>query len=148
IDGTGKTDGIITDPYYFSNWMILILPYVEQDTLFKQYDNTVYNQHAKNKAVRETFVSVYTCPSDPNTKKVFNPGSNPKGGLVPFMTGTYRGMGGVTCTGFDQWAGYPSEVDTLQKKCPGKRGILHSVDDWSGIAREKLRNVRDGTSNT
>src|SRR6516164_9193985 len=55
---------------YFANWAILLLPYVEQDNLFKQYDNTVSNADKKNQLVRETFVKVYTCPSDVNGNKI------------------------------------------------------------------------------
>src|SRR5438105_6240301 len=33
---------------YYMSWGIQILPYVEQDALFKQYDDTVPNIHANN----------------------------------------------------------------------------------------------------
>ena len=37
VSGTGTSDD---DYRYFANWCILLLPYVEQDNLYKQYDNT------------------------------------------------------------------------------------------------------------
>jgi prepilin-type N-terminal cleavage/methylation domain-containing protein len=46
---------------YYMTWAIQILPYMEQDALFKQYDDTVSNLHANNKFVRESYVATYTC---------------------------------------------------------------------------------------
>src|SRR5262249_39566365 len=104
---------------YFSNWAIFLLPFIEQDNLYKQYDNTVLNSNAKNKLVRETFLPVYTCPADLNGNMILIP-ETAADISVPFMTGSYRGMSGVCCDGFDQWAGYVSEVQTNLKVCPTK----------------------------
>src|SRR5262249_31963131 len=113
------------------------------------YDNKVSNANTKNKPVRETFVKVYTCPSDINADQILVPETSARdGGGVRFMTGSYRGMSGVNCDGFDQWAGYPSEVQANLKACPTVRGLLHSVDDWNGLVNERIASVKDGTSNT
>src|SRR6476659_3172582 len=40
-----------TNYVYYSNWAILILPYIEQQALFSQYDDTVPNIHNNNKFV-------------------------------------------------------------------------------------------------
>jgi len=45
---------------YYANWAILLLPFVEQQNLFNQYDNTVVNEHARNALVRTTPVPVYS----------------------------------------------------------------------------------------
>jgi prepilin-type processing-associated H-X9-DG protein/prepilin-type N-terminal cleavage/methylation domain-containing protein len=149
FDGQGATNGTIGNPYYFSNWAIKMLPYLEQDNLYKLYDNTVSNNHPNNKTVRETFVKVYSCPSDININMLLVPETAPRdGGGVAFRTGSYRGMSGVNCDGFDQWAGYPSEVQVNLTKCPNVRGLLHSVDDWNGLINETFATVLDGTSNT
>jgi prepilin-type N-terminal cleavage/methylation domain-containing protein/prepilin-type processing-associated H-X9-DG protein len=148
-NGTGATNGTITDPYYFSNWAIEALPYVEQDALYKLYDNTVFNGHAKNKLVRETFLKIYACPSDINTNQLLVPETAGRStGGVAYRSSSYRGMSGVNCDGFNQWAGYPSEVKANLKTCPGLRGLLHSVDDWNGLVSERIANITDGTSNT
>src|SRR5262249_10935572 len=112
---------------YFANWAILILPYMEQGNLFKLYDNTVNNFHPSNKACRETYVAPFTSPSDINAERILAPESSPSsgGGGVQFMTGTYRVMSGVSATGFDQWAGYPSEVLKNTQVNPGLRGMFH-----------------------
>jgi prepilin-type N-terminal cleavage/methylation domain-containing protein/prepilin-type processing-associated H-X9-DG protein len=149
-NGLGATNGTIGNPYYFSNWCIQILPFVEQDNLYKQYDNTVYNSHPNNTAFRQTFVPVYTCPSDINANKMLNPASNPGLGQSNplYATSSYRGMAGIDTDEFDQWGGYPSEVAVNLAKYPASRGLLHSVDDWNGLTYERIASVIDGTSNT
>jgi prepilin-type processing-associated H-X9-DG protein len=137
---------------YLANWALLILPYVEQDNLFKQYDNTVRNTHPKNQAVVQQYLSVYTCPSDPNAKKIMLPESTVNGTTqadnAMYMTGSYRGMSGVSTTGFDQWAGYPSEVITNLHNKPGARGLLHTDGPATGLSGERMVTIGDGTSNT
>jgi prepilin-type processing-associated H-X9-DG protein len=57
-------------------------------------------------------------------------------------------MAGVSATGFDQWAGFPSEVIVNMSRGPGLRGMLHT--DWKGgpTPPERIANITDGTSNT
>src|SRR5262245_5118183 len=64
------------------------------------------------------------------------------------MSASYRGSAGVSATGFDQWAGYPSEVIVNMAQGAGLRGILHT--DWTpgGPGPETFASVTDGTSNT
>src|SRR5262249_15011809 len=102
---------------YFANWSLLILPYVEQGNLWKQYDNTQSNVAAVNGTVRTTFVKTYTCASDINANKILAPETGADDGTPQFMTGSYRGMAGRTCTPADQWAGYYDEALRLMAKC-------------------------------
>ena len=135
---------------YYANWAILILPFIEQDNLYKQYNNNVPNTNKANDFVRQQFVPVYTCPSDPNANMLIQPETSNDGvdtTNVPFATGSYRGMSGVNCDGFDQWAGYNSEIRQNLKVCPGKRGVLHG-DNNGTLAAERLQGITDGTSNT
>ena len=135
---------------YLTNWAIQILPYIEQQNLAQLYDPTVSNFATKNQAVRETYVPTYSCPSDVNARKLMAPETAPSsgGGGVQFMTGSYRGMGGVSATGFDQWGGYPSEVVVNSSRGAGLRGMFHT--DWPGgpTSAERMGSMADGTSNT
>src|SRR5438874_11582665 len=58
---------------YYSNCFIQILPYIEQQPLFNQYDDTVPNIHPNNKLVRESAVNTYQCPSELRAKRVLLP---------------------------------------------------------------------------
>jgi prepilin-type N-terminal cleavage/methylation domain-containing protein/prepilin-type processing-associated H-X9-DG protein len=149
-DGTGKTDGTIGAPYYFSNWAIQILPFVEQENLYRQYDNTVYNAHPNNDPFRLTYVPVYTCPSDIRANQVLTPASAPSRDPrnPAAMASSYKGVAGIDVDEYDQWGGYPSEVKVNLTNYPTSRGLLHSVDDWNGLSYERMASVTDGTSNT
>jgi prepilin-type N-terminal cleavage/methylation domain-containing protein/prepilin-type processing-associated H-X9-DG protein len=135
---------------YYANWAILILPFIEQGNLYKQYNNNVRNTDPANDFVRQQFVPVYTCPSDPNANMLILPETANDAvdrTAVPYATGSYRGMAGVNCDGFDQWAGYNSEIQTNLRVCPGKRGVLHGDLDGT-LTAERLQSILDGTSNT
>jgi prepilin-type N-terminal cleavage/methylation domain-containing protein/prepilin-type processing-associated H-X9-DG protein len=159
-NGQGKTNGVISSPYYFWNWAIQLLPFVEQDNLYKQYDNTVTNDAPANQAVCQTFVSVYACPSDPNINQLMTPASTfGLGTARQYMTGSYRGVAGIANPNAPipaggssppDWGGYPNEVADLIATPPGvaTRGILHGVDDWTLQKNERIGNIIDGTSNT
>jgi prepilin-type N-terminal cleavage/methylation domain-containing protein/prepilin-type processing-associated H-X9-DG protein len=131
---------------YRANWAILILPYVEQDPLFKLYNLNVRNTDPVNKIVRETFVPVYTCPMDPNANMILTPASTADIS-VPYMTGSYRVMSGVNCDGFNQWAGYDSEIQANLKNCPTKKGVMHG-DNGGALPGERITAITDGSSNT
>jgi prepilin-type N-terminal cleavage/methylation domain-containing protein len=90
-----KNDGSPTSPYYYANWAILLLPFLEQQNLYNQYIQNLPNDHPGNYQVVQTYVSVYTCPSDPNAKQFLLPGSEwGHGTNRPAMTGSYRGVAG------------------------------------------------------
>src|SRR5947209_2221448 len=77
-DATGATQ-------YYACWSISLLPFVEQDNLFKQYlDNPVPNQDARNQPFCQATVAVYACPSDNRAATVLAPETSaPSGGSNP-----------------------------------------------------------------
>src|SRR5262245_1689513 len=135
---------------YYSNCFIQILPYIEQQALFSQYDDTVPNIHPNNKLVRESYVPTYACPSELRPKRILLPQTEaPSGGngTIQYMIGSYRGMSGVSNDNNNTWAGYPSEVITNMQLNAGSRGILHT-DFVGNVNPERIANITDGTSNT
>jgi prepilin-type N-terminal cleavage/methylation domain-containing protein len=149
----GVTNGPCCDTQSGATWTIHILPYLEQEPLYKQYDFTVPNEHRNNQAVRQTFVKVYTCPADINARQLIQPESGPGSSLL-YATGSYRAMEGRT----DGSAWFDAEDGRIFPL--GWRGVLHSTADphepvpfpagWTPPAygRERIANITDGTSNT
>jgi prepilin-type N-terminal cleavage/methylation domain-containing protein/prepilin-type processing-associated H-X9-DG protein len=131
---------------YYANWAILLLPFVEQEPLYNLYNNNVRNTNPANATVRTTFLPVYTCPMDPNANTLLTPATS-NDISVQYATGSYRGMSGVNCDGFDQWVGYDSEIAQNMSVCPGKRGVMHG-DRGGKLAPERFDTIRDGSSNT
>jgi prepilin-type N-terminal cleavage/methylation domain-containing protein len=143
---------------YYMNCFIQILPYIEQQALYNQYDDTALNTSPKNAFVVQSYVATYQCPSELRPKRILVPetqspdGSTPNAGSATvnsqYMIGSYRGMSGVSNDNNNTWAGYPWEVLTNLALNAGSRGLLHT--DWQGgpALPERIANVTDGTSNT
>jgi hypothetical protein len=151
----GVTNGACCGTQSGPTWTIFILPYIEQDSLYRQYDQTKTNEDLANRSVREQFVKTYSCPSDPNQNTLIVPASGPGADLNrPYMTGTYRAMAGVT----DGLGWFDAECGRVYPI--GQRGVLHSSSDRryppafpSGYTappydKETLPGIADGTSNT
>jgi prepilin-type N-terminal cleavage/methylation domain-containing protein/prepilin-type processing-associated H-X9-DG protein len=151
------------NPYYYSNWAIALLPYLEQGNLLNQYNNNLTNDDVQNQPAVQQLVPVYACPSDPNTAVVQSPGSTYSGQPNPgaqFRMGSYRGVAGSfnpsapiapNSTSPPAWGGYPNELASLISTPPGlaTRGVLHGIDDWNTqLSRERIETITDGTSNT
>jgi len=127
-----------------ANWMILILPYLEQKALYEAYDQGAYNEAPENRRVRETSVATYLCPSDVAADELIVPAFGPASefGLgVPYMPGSYRGVAGRSDgQRFLDWSldvSYPRQW----------RGPLHVVGVL-GFTAESLATIEDGSSNT
>jgi prepilin-type N-terminal cleavage/methylation domain-containing protein len=135
---------------YFSNLFINMLPFIEQQNLYSQYDDTLPNIDPKNQFVRESFVQTFSCPAELKPKQLLLPETQaPTGGAgtIRYMTSTYKGMSGVSYNADNVWAGYPSEVLYNLSQNPGIRGMYHT--DWdTGCKPERMATITDGTSNT
>jgi hypothetical protein len=150
-------------------WQVMILPFIEQDALFRLYDQTHTLEHPNNQALRQTIVKTYNCPSDLNAGQLLVPASGPATAYSPplqYASSSYRGMAGQNggTNGFDDPFGalqYPLSW----------RGVLHAGSDvrfptagpggstlgpsaqWIPYSPnyskpETISTIADGTSNT
>jgi len=147
-------NGVCCDTPSGATWTIFILPYLEQDSLYKRYDFTQANEHPANAFVRQSFVKVYTCPSDMNANVLEKPESGPGAGL-PYATGSYRAVSGRSngLAWFDDVDGRAFPLTW--------RGALHMITDFkvpplptdpsfrpTPYKVERISSIVDGTSNT
>ncbi|MFL5340166.1 MAG: DUF1559 domain-containing protein [Gemmataceae bacterium] len=93
---------------YYDTWSISILPYIEQDNLFRLWDTKLpnaTNSSANMAALRTTLVPTFNCPADMNDYKPMMPESGPGGtsGLpIPLsMPSNYRCVAGADWGGTD-----------------------------------------------
>jgi prepilin-type N-terminal cleavage/methylation domain-containing protein len=56
----------------FHGWSVMILPFIEQEPLFKQYNFDVTWSDPANQVVRETFVKTFICPTTPRSAGTMN----------------------------------------------------------------------------
>src|SRR5262249_41324485 len=157
----GITNGVCCSTQGGPNWAILLLPFIEQDNLYKQYNFSKTSEDPLNAPVVQSYVKTYTCPSDTNAKMLMVPDSGPATVVTPnaqYMTGSYRGMEGVT----DGVYWFDAECGRVSPS--SQRGLLHSIfaakypptfagGSPAGIAplpypnAEKIASITDGTSN-
>jgi prepilin-type N-terminal cleavage/methylation domain-containing protein len=138
-------------PYYYWSWLAQLLPYVEQDNLYKQADawargpglqywpwGSFWDNYAEarpNPALSQV-ISVYKCPSDwrPLTAVDGN-GGNPVM-MVAFTS--YLGVGGIRGDGGQPYsAGYGSTPNPQFAN-----GIFYMSSS------NRFADITDGTSNT
>ena len=86
----GTYFGGCCSPPTYTNWAIEILPYMEQDNLFKTYNQTVRNTDTLNATFVQQRVSSYECPSDTLVGKLETPASGPRAGGSQWMHASYR----------------------------------------------------------
>jgi prepilin-type N-terminal cleavage/methylation domain-containing protein/prepilin-type processing-associated H-X9-DG protein len=142
----GVTQGNCCGTMSRTNWAIEILPYIEQDALFRTYVQTAFNEDTANAFTRTQRVKTYECPADatPGGFNALQPASGPGSGLT-YMPSSYRAVSGraniTTPLGwFDN-----SEGAALPQ---AYRGPLHTVWTQLGLSQERLQAMPDGTSNT
>jgi prepilin-type N-terminal cleavage/methylation domain-containing protein/prepilin-type processing-associated H-X9-DG protein len=160
VAGTGAFAGRFN---YYDTWTISILPYVEQDNLFKLFDPTLPNAvpdatSPRMAAARQTFVKVYWCPSETLPATPSQPESGPGGSLSGrpnYMPGSYRAVSGATygfqnlTTGSgDAYWDDQGQTSFLMGWNSGFRGPMHAVSTAGGTSQETLVTISDGTSNT
>jgi prepilin-type N-terminal cleavage/methylation domain-containing protein/prepilin-type processing-associated H-X9-DG protein len=54
----------------YQGWGIWLLPFIEQDNVFKMYDIKLHFGHNNNRAAIRTQIKVYNCPSTPRQPRV------------------------------------------------------------------------------
>jgi prepilin-type processing-associated H-X9-DG protein len=151
-----------TNCHYYTGWGIQLLPFLEQDNLFRTYNNTIPNQDPGNQVFCQASVPVYTCPADLRADQILPPwtiapdGSGNSNGPIKYRTGSYRCMTGIgntsstnTWGGFwNEAAGVPLQSGSAMEANPRGRGAFHNDGNASGLSPERLVSVTDGLSNT
>jgi prepilin-type N-terminal cleavage/methylation domain-containing protein/prepilin-type processing-associated H-X9-DG protein len=161
----GMQTGANGTPCY-TNWAIELLAFIEQDGLYKLYDQKVFNDHANNRVVNQSRVKTYECASDSLAGKLERPASGQR--TYDYMHGSYRGVSGRSgAIGRAFWDTFESQFwPPAYRMDPAWRGLLHgTAAPYNGIAQqnglgqfgatvaqmggpETISSVTDGTSNT
>jgi prepilin-type N-terminal cleavage/methylation domain-containing protein len=119
------------DPKYTSpgwGWGALLLPYLEQDNLYKQINFSLPVEDPTHLAVRTTVLPAFVCPSDRSTGVFTVYSKNPPAPLAQAATNSY-----AACHGFG---------DDLDDELDSFNGM------FSRNSKVRVADVTDGTSNT
>jgi prepilin-type N-terminal cleavage/methylation domain-containing protein/prepilin-type processing-associated H-X9-DG protein len=134
-------------------WGTYLLPYLEQDSLFRQYDVNARIDNAQNLSVISTPLQVFQCPSTPQPNRTYKDGPVPGSAFVPTWgpgliswtaaAGDYTVTTGVRENTLNACFTPPGGGDrdgTLEAKIRSAPGI-----DPGGT---RIAAILDGTSNT
>ena len=141
----------------YESWTIGILPFMEEQALYDQYNLDVPNEAPENAFVREQLIATHICPSDGDIERRDMPESGPGSGLM-YARGTYRGNSGRSDGLLGWWdaqqginslpAGWKGPLTT---DCGPERlwGSNASFCRNEGVLEPTtLKQVADGTSKT
>jgi prepilin-type N-terminal cleavage/methylation domain-containing protein len=131
---------------FTTNWAIDLLPFIEQDNLHDGYNPALLNWDTTNPGqgqVRTAFVAVYTCPTDPFFRGVFNPESG-NGSGEQYRVGNYRAVVGRSGAGDNDVFDFYPNANSLPFVW---RGVMHATG-YGPLGREAIKDITDGTSNT
>jgi prepilin-type N-terminal cleavage/methylation domain-containing protein/prepilin-type processing-associated H-X9-DG protein len=113
-------------------WAVFVLPYIEQDNLYKQYRFDLDWRDPANEPVRTTAVKTFLCPSSPGGARTDSFNSS--------VFGTVRGIAGD----YPPDNGVSGDLRTA--------GLIDNVADLKGVLRvnetPRFADITDGTSNT
>lgn len=120
------------------NWVILILPYIEQQGLWKAFDLTKFITDPVNLVARSTQLKTMQCPSDGYNRLPFNGSSNSAVSNMGdnWARGNYAANASMGLMG----NGYQASPDVWRQ--PKYRGVM------GANASSSIDEIRDGTSCT
>ena len=116
-------------------WAWSILPYCEQDVVFKQFDGTLPitdSANSNNLAMAATPLELFSCPSD-DKPEVRNDGQ-----IRPSATSSYQGAG----TSYNGWCGTSPGGNPNRRRWNG----VFDRDNRGGPIR--IADIKDGTTQT
>jgi prepilin-type N-terminal cleavage/methylation domain-containing protein/prepilin-type processing-associated H-X9-DG protein len=165
----GMNGGNCCGQNLWTNWAIEILPYMEQDNLYRQYNQLLLNNAPANKFVTQSRVKAYECPSDVNAGQLLRPASGgqaDRGSAAGpdqtlWRTSSYRAISGRanSIPGHGAWDTSEPGLWPGGVMNPQFRGLLHATSaQYNGIPAqasvahlggpERFANCTDGLSNT
>jgi prepilin-type N-terminal cleavage/methylation domain-containing protein/prepilin-type processing-associated H-X9-DG protein len=142
-------------------WGVYLLPYIEQDNLYKQYNFNALSYNSPgittpNPAVVSAPLKIFQCPSSPNQGRIYN-FPVPANVLPGEPAGTFTGSASdyTALTGVRNWniLVNPSPAETDLQDIGQRQGILRGVSTdptttASFSPQMSVANVTDGLSNT
>jgi prepilin-type N-terminal cleavage/methylation domain-containing protein len=136
---TGKVSAASMDPDGFATWAVLILPYLEQGTVYNQW-NLSYLASTQAPAAYQQQLAVYHCPSRPGFVLSTSDFSPVGGGLSDY--GACFGTDGSGSAS----NGAIIPVANMNNAADNSTGKIMLRSGWRG--QVTMVSITDGTSNT
>jgi prepilin-type N-terminal cleavage/methylation domain-containing protein/prepilin-type processing-associated H-X9-DG protein len=141
--GRGPCPGVSNPGCWGPTWVTLMLPYIEQEPLFRAWNMTLPSQDPGNQAVVQTRLTIFQCPSDNIRAPLDQPNS-----LGWFMArGNYGANGGTGRQGSHSF-GNSTAINGWYENLTPRRGLMSARSQSVTKAGRTMAEVLDGTSNT
>lgn len=143
IKNNGGMAKIAMNPKYGPNWVIEVLPFMENQNVYMQFDLKQPVSADFNRAARGTSIAALICPSDPYSAQHFQ--ATPEMGGDNWARGNYGAMSSLIHMQSGNFS-YNKEKSAVEMmfwdRKPWTRGVM------GGNIALSMRQVDDGTSNT
>jgi prepilin-type N-terminal cleavage/methylation domain-containing protein/prepilin-type processing-associated H-X9-DG protein len=138
-------------------WSVYLLPYLEQDNLYKKYDfNGLDYNDQPNGALIQTPLKVFQCPSSPNQGRIYD-FKVPANVLPDIPAGTLTASASdyTAITGVRNWTQLvaPTPEETDLQDIGWRHGILRGTTQDPSLASQfapqmRIASITDGITNT
>ncbi len=131
---------------HYATWAVQILPFVEQDPLYKQW-NMAAQYYSQNQTARETAVNLFFCPARRSPEQPSTKGDSPDNGF-PTNAHVPGALGDYACAVGDGNPAFPWNYTQANGAIIYGNGTTSGglVVKWSGNTR--FGSITDGLSNT
>jgi prepilin-type N-terminal cleavage/methylation domain-containing protein/prepilin-type processing-associated H-X9-DG protein len=142
---------VVASPISVS-WGVFLLPYMEQDNLYRGFDQTATIGNAQNTTVVSTHLKMLQCPSTPNPNRLYTDG--PVNGQAFIPSPTWNTNLTWTASASDYTVTTGIRVDTLNACVGGggnRDGVLNALvrnQVADPVTGTRILQITDGTSNT
>jgi prepilin-type N-terminal cleavage/methylation domain-containing protein/prepilin-type processing-associated H-X9-DG protein len=138
-----------------SSWMGYILPYVEQDNIFKQLifaGGSGWEQKANGPVISNVVISTYRCPASPLPLHCEDPMHAPAdyngGHAQNVMAATYVGIAGADTSALPTERRVNGGADVPSQASGGNGGNVGAGGILFPNSKIRMADIQDGTSNT
>ncbi len=143
----------------WATWAVLILPYLEQENMFKQWDLTK-RYHVQSVAAREKNVPFFLCPSRRGPSSPLSNGgdsrTNPTFGQIPGSVSDYAANSGTDMYNFDGLIvrsraakapnTYTTPVVAYNPVVTDPNAVITTQGSFQSV--REFKDITDGTSST
>jgi prepilin-type N-terminal cleavage/methylation domain-containing protein/prepilin-type processing-associated H-X9-DG protein len=143
----------------WATWAVLILPYVEQENMYKQWDLTK-RYHVQTATAREKNVSLFVCPSRRSPSSSLSNGGDsrtaPTFGQIPGSVSDYAANSGTDTYNFDGVIvrsraakspnTYTSVIVNYSPVVTDPNAVITTQESFQSV--RQFRDITDGTSST
>ena len=158
-----ELNGISDNSEFGPNWMIRILPFMEEQPLFDSFvfqdnsGNTVFVSDPLNEIPRGTEIQSYACPSDPAVAEWYGDTQNATPEGANWARGSYAANSSLLYLGFENLSLEPWPKKKFSGPANGEMWREDNTDFSVGVISKgvmgcnlalAMRQISDGTSNT